>query len=196
MKNETSREKIIELLKRAREDSNQSFEALKRLYQPLIEAETRRHILSNMSSQDISDMREEAIIAFCNAICSYDIEEENVEFGLYAKICISNAMVSFVRSYNRRIGKKILPFDDGTGDNIAVHYDPMQRLIEEEAFLRLRRRIQSNLSKYESRVWWMYVSGMDAATIAKQLGKGDTRSVSNAIYRIRRKLRKLLSDYQ
>ena len=72
--------------------------------------------------------------------------------------------------------------------------DPLQMLIEEESFNKLKRDIQENLSPYESRVWWLYVSGMSAADIAKKLDTKDVRSVNNAIYRIRKKLRGVLEN--
>jgi hypothetical protein len=69
--------------------------------------------------------------------------------------------------------------------------DPAKRLIDEEAYLSLYRRIREALSEYENQVWWLYLSGRTASEIGKQLGK-DARSVQNAVYRIRRKLRSVI----
>ena len=140
-------------------------------------------------------MRDEAEISFCNAVCSYDISEKNVSFGLYAKICIENGIVSFIRMLNRGKGMNILSLEEMTerNESSSVSADPVQKLIEEENFNDLRRRIQSYLSPYESKVWWMYVSGLRASEIAGILGVTDVRSVSNALYRIRKKLREALS---
>ena len=64
-------------------------------------------------------------------------------------------------------------------------------MVEQENYLALYDQICRSLSPYENRVWWMYLSGRTAAEIGKQLGK-DARSVQNAVYRIRRKLRAVL----
>ena len=47
------------------------------------------------------------------------------------------------------------------------------------------------LSELENRVWWQYVTGVPVADIARDLAR-DERSVHNAIYRIRRKLRAVI----
>ena len=185
----------LRLIKNASEGSADALSLLCDKYKPLMDAEVRRHTASDMSDQDIADLREEALISFCSAVCNYDDTEEHVEFGLYAKICIGNALVSFLRRYNKYKGCRIVSIDDvvalGTSGRMS---DPLQMLIEEESFNKLKRDIQENLSPYESRVWWLYVSGMSAADIAKKLDTKDVRSVNNAIYRIRKKLRGVLEN--
>jgi DNA-directed RNA polymerase specialized sigma24 family protein len=70
--------------------------------------------------------------------------------------------------------------------------DPARLVEEDERFERLCRTVRGHLSDYENRVWWQYVAGVSVADIAEGLGK-DERSVHNAIYRIRRKLREKLA---
>ena len=69
--------------------------------------------------------------------------------------------------------------------------DPACHVMEEEALALLHARIRGVLSPYENRVWWLYLSGRTAAEIGGQLGK-DAKSVQNAVYRIRRKLREVI----
>ena len=78
----------------------------------------------------------------------------------------------------------------GTAD---VDENPAQSLIERESFLMLYQLISGELSDYENRIWWMYLSGRTAKEIAEQMGK-DEKSVQNAIYRIRRKLRSVIPN--
>ena len=66
--------------------------------------------------------------------------------------------------------------------------DPTRRLREQEDYEALCHRIARALSPFESAIWQRYIAGMTAPDIARQLGK-DTRSIHNAIYRIRNKLR-------
>ena len=179
-------------IEKAAQGSEEALNFLMNQYRPLIDSEVFRYSSEGMNNQDIADLRQEAEIAFCNAVCNYDDSLGGVEFGLYAKICIGNALVSFIRLYNRR--GKTVSIDDGAHIE-TVAADPMQRLIEEEDFVALRRKIQANLSPFENKVWWMYISGMSAKRIAEALKvEGGVRSVNNAIYRIRRKLRALISN--
>jgi RNA polymerase sporulation-specific sigma factor len=64
--------------------------------------------------------------------------------------------------------------------------------VEKEDYRELSRRIESILSPYENRVWWLYLSGLTANNIAARLQKSE-RSIQNAIYRIRKKLRASLT---
>lgn len=183
---------LIELITHAREGSQDAFVELKRRYTPLIESQIAKHTLADMSAQDVEDLRGEATSIFGNAVCNYDCTAE-VEFGLYAKICIGNGLVSFVRSYLRRKKKTVIPLE--LAENSAAEgSDPLQSLVDKENAQELMRTIKKSLSDYENRVWWLYVSGMSASEIALAIGESDSRSVSNAIYRIRRKLRSKLSE--
>lgn len=188
-----SAETLNELITYAREGSQDAFIELKRRYTPLIESQVAKHTLSDMSAQDIEDLRQEATAIFGNAVCNYDCTAEGVEFGLYAKICIGNGLVSFVRSYLRRKKKTVIPLELAER-SAATGSDPLQSLVDKENAEELMRTIKKSLSDYENRVWWLYVSGMSVSDIAAAIGEADSRSVSNAIYRIRRKLRSKLSD--
>lgn len=191
-----NKKELNDLIQRAGNGSREAFEELRSRYNPLIESRISVHVLPEMTQQDIEDLREEALILFCNAVCNYDHGYEGVEFGLYAKICIENGLISFIRSYVRRKKKNIFflsPELQGN-DSLLNDDDPMQDMIDSENLASLVKLIQSNLSEYESRVWWLYVSGMAVADIAQLLGGVEPKSVSNAIYRIRKKLRTCLSD--
>lgn len=191
--NSPSKETINELVIRARDGSQEALSELKTHYAPLIESQISKHSLPDMSRQDVVDLREEALIIFCSAVCNYNSSVDGVEFGLYAKICIENGLISYGRSYLRRKKRPILPLErtelfDGDSPNF------LQNIVDEENAADLVRLIGSKLSDYENRVWWMYVSGMSVSDIASNLKIADCKSVSNAIYRIRKKLKGLLVD--
>lgn len=184
---------VVELIKRAQNGSEEAFSELKAIYRPLIEGRISKNTLYEMTSQDVEDLRQEAIVQFCNAICNFDTSVDGVEFGLYAKICVENGLVSFIRAYKSRQKKSVYSID-GEIEQISVYNDPAQDLIDKERLTSLVGLIQASLSEYESRVWWLYVSGMSVSDIAKRLGVSDPKSVTNAIYRIRKKLRSRISD--
>ena len=180
------KEKLYEQISKARDGSQEALNYLKSKYAPLIESQISKHSLDDMTAQDIVDIREESLVIFCNAVCNYDLSA-GVEFGLYAKICIENGLISFVRSYSRRKKRFVLPLERAEGSGDAPNF--LQSIVDEESTADLVRTIRAKLSNYENRVWWMYVSGMSVSEIALALGGADPKSVSNAVYRIRKKLK-------
>lgn len=189
------RKALIELIVRARNDSQEAILALTARYKPLIEAQVAKHRLEDMSEQDVEDLREEAHVIFCNAVCNYDLSMEGVEFGLFAKICIENGLISFVRSYVRKRDRAPLPLENAEHKSTG-EADLLQAIIEREEAEELVLTVKQMLSPYENRVWWMYVSGMSVSEIARSLGQSDSKSVSNAVYRIRRKLREGIGTHK
>ena len=183
------------LIQQAQDGSVDAYEELLRRYRPLIDSLVSGFVTPDMSRQDAEDLFEEAKHVFLSALTSYDLSRDAVEFGLYAKICLKNGLISELRRQKRRkkLGVVSLSEDDLAQRDVPVSDDPASELIEEEDFHRLYRRIRSCLSEFENSVWWMYVSGVGAAEIAKRLGK-DEKSVHNAVYRIRAKLKALLAD--
>ena len=189
------REALIALLERARGGDQDSFSSLRDMYAPLLESRVIKHTVPDMTVQDLEDMRQEALIVFCNAVYNFRYSEDGVEFGLYAKICIDNALASFIRSYLRRSRNNAVSIDRVSAPmGAGVSVDPLQALVEKENATELIRSIKNNLSEYENNVWWLYVSGLSVSEIARTLKVDDPKSVSNAIYRIRKKLRTQLTD--
>ncbi|MBP3375369.1 MAG: hypothetical protein J6L83_01230 [Clostridia bacterium] len=184
---ESSSKDVRDLIARVQGGDQDVLEVLRGKYLPLIESSAYRFYRDDMSAQDREDILEEALINFCNAVYSYELSLEGVEFGLYAKICIDNGLVSFMRSFDRR--KRILEVSlselDGEGDK--EHRDMLDILADREQAVILAKRISERLSKYENRVWWLYVSGLTVCDIALRIS-AEPKSVSNAIFRIRRKL--------
>ena len=180
---------LLTLIHQAQNGSQDAYMLLLGKYRPLIDASVARFVSADMSQQDREDMREEAERVFLNALITYDTDQDAVDFGLYAKICLRNGLISERRhlSSRRRFGVVSLMQDD-----ISVLEDPSDKLVEEEQFRRLYRRVRAHLSEFENRIWWMFVAGVPVGEIARRLSK-DEKSVHNAIYRIRRKLRKLLA---
>lgn len=159
------------------------------LYQPMIEAAVRKYSDRDGFSEDPEDLRQEATIAFCRAVQSFDPEQNEVTFGLYAKICVCNSLTSFRRKQEGQ--NRLLPLPDDPDIDIGAHEDPGARLLEEEAYRTLARTVSETLSDYENKVWRLFLSGLTAKEIARISGK-DEKSINNAIFRIRRKLREVI----
>lgn len=189
MTDASQKETLLRIIKDAQSGKEEAFKVLEERYKPLIDGCVRRRCLPDMPSQDVEDLHAEALVHFCSAVCSYDCCSDGVEFGLYARICIDNGLVSFMRSYSRRSKNKVVPLDFCEGSRDSNTLDFLQAFIDRENASALVDVINRNLSEYENRVWWLYVSGMSVSDIAHAVGNREPRSVSNAIYRIRKKLR-------
>lgn len=181
----------LPLILRAQQNDEAAFEALLSGYAPLIESMTSQFSAPWHTVQDREDIRQEAILGFYGALMHYDTTQKEVVFGYYAKECIRNRLISYLRSIKKH--ERIRPLDDGEvteemGDAVC---DPATDLVEQETYAALYKRICNTLSPYENRVWWMYLSGRTAEEIAQREGR-DARSVQNAVYRIRKKLRAVI----
>ena len=184
---------LRDLLLQAQAGSREAYLALCTKYRPLLESSVARFGPSEMTLQERADMREEAERVFLCAISSFDTEQEAVDFGLYAKICLRNGLISEWRHLSARRRVSAVPLDETIGEvGVTDGEDPAARMVEDENFRQLCRTVRGHLSDFENRVWWQYVTGVSVSDIARELGR-DERSVHNAIYRIRRKLRERLT---
>ncbi len=172
----------LDLINAVREGNENAFEALLEAYEPLIDTMSRSFANTAEDSESHEDLRQEACIALYKAVQTYDVTQNEISFGLYAKLCVRNRLVSYTRKLRRR--EPFLPLEE----RIKAQEDVTQGVVAEEAYMELYRRIEAVLSPYENHVWWLYLSGQTTGAIAAQLGK-DERSVQNAVYRIRKKLR-------
>lgn len=184
---------VRELVLQAQAGSREAYLSLLSKYRPLLESSVARFGASEMTDQERADMREEAERVFLGAVSTYDTEQEGVDLGLYAKICLRNGLISEWRHLTALRRVAILPLGEGFSDDVTdPDPDPARQMMEDERFGQLCRTVRGHLSAFENRVWWQYVTGVSVSDIAGELGK-DERSVHNAIYRIRKKLREKLT---
>lgn len=190
MNSKKNKEEINKLILAVRGGDQAAFIELLKQYSPLIEASVNMFCSDGLSANDKDDFRQEASVAFYNSVLTYDLEQSDVELGLYAKICVCNALISQIR-IAKRIPTEVQELSDNIVSNEA-HEDLSSRLLEEERLRFLFKIIRNTLSKYEYRVWELYLSGCSTSEIARQLNT-DSKSISNAIYRIRVKLKETLN---
>ena len=180
---------ISSLIKAVRVGDQAAFEQILLRYRPLIESVITRYSNDEISKLNEEDIRQEATLVFYNAILNYDLENDGVEFGLYAKICVKNAVISQLRHLSKI---KAEQFSCEFEDSISEREDePSGRVIERESLQRIDSLIRAALSDFEYRVWCLYASGKTAAEIAQFVGKSK-KSIENAVFRIRKKLRHTL----
>jgi len=93
-----SSEDITKIINAYRSGDETAFDKLVGIYRPLIESMVSRCYEGLSQYLEKEDARQYALIAFSRAALSYNTEQSKVSFGLYAKICIGNALVSKLRS--------------------------------------------------------------------------------------------------
>ena len=183
---------VNSLILKVRASSPAAFEEMLELYDPLITSFVTRFCANNVNKQDAEDLRQELTVVFYNSILSFDLEQNEVSFGLYAKICMNNALVTQLRALKKRNENSFvsLQSDDVITRISGEEDNPEHDLIEREAVKELKTRIESLLSSFENKVWRLYVAGCTSREMAQTLGKSE-KSIDNAVFRIRRKLKTL-----
>ena len=137
---------------------------------------------------DREEMLQEGRIALYNAVMKYE-DNGKVTFGLYAKICIRNRLISYARKLGAakrrraRLDNKTEKSQSSSAEELAVAFEKSGAL---------RELLDAQSSRYERAVFALYLEKKSYAEIAAQLGKSE-KSVANAICRVKAKLKKQLS---
>ncbi|MBO6053453.1 MAG: sigma-70 family RNA polymerase sigma factor [Clostridia bacterium] len=187
-----------ELLALIRSGSESAFSVLAERYANLTESAVRGFSPSFSVAEGNAvwgedDLRQCASLALYRAAMTYDPEKSGreVRFGLYAKICVNNALISELRKVRAeatrraRRGKRKEPGRSG---------DPLDEIVSAEGVSGLVGSISRVLSPFEKEVFDRYITGMSVEQIAQLLGK-DRKSVSNALYRMKVKIKGLLQNH-
>ena len=176
---------IRDLIVQVKRGDQAAFEELLKTFEPLLISMVNRANLK----QDEDAVKQDLTLAFYNAILSYNLTQSEVSFGLYAKVCLNNALVTHLRAIKKKKGLETVPLNDENFEQIDVD-DPFVAVIKSEELRELNHRITEALSPFENVVWRLYVAGCSSREIAKDLNK-DVKSIDNAIFRIRKKLKPL-----
>lgn len=170
------------LLKDINNGNQQSFESLKAKYSPLLTKEVSSFLFTGSGSkEDLEYIAENALL---NAAVTYD-QSKNIAFGYYAKVCIRNALKSAYRSaLSERKQKNKTAVVNKIKKPISI--PAFSDLSEDE----IKSKIDSVLSPYEILILEKHLEGLKPREIAVDIGK-DTKSVSNAIFRIREKIKNI-----
>lgn len=183
-------DEVIQLIINVRNNNDNAFETLCNKYKALIDSMVKKYSDvypdNSIGAGVKDDFSQEAKLAFYNACLKYNIENQNVTFGAFAKTCIRNRLISCLRRAGSKKRKK------SSAEEKMV--ESMQDIIvKREIEKRLLALAEDNLSKYELRIFRMYLQGVKIKEISVKVGK-DVKSVNNAIFRIRTKLKKLNAD--
>lgn len=173
---------VKELIERIRKGDDDAFTELSSEYKTLIGSSASSYARRGAEYGALEeDFRQEASMALYRAALRYDLGQGEVTFGLYAKTCIRNALISQLRKLgacSRRVAREAARVEDSAE----------QAVITEEMRAMYMRRIEGVLSPFEGEALIMAMEGHRPRAIAKSLGSS-AKAVSNALYRARTKLR-------
>ncbi len=167
-------------IRAAKAGDDAAFAELCRIYAPLIDSMTDRYGRKMPDAElQRDDLKQEVTMAFYRALMSFDPEQEGVSFGLYAKICIRNRLVSLLRRHHTEIKRKL------SQDRKPIPVAESVTGIDREALISLA---EERLTAYEKTVFFLYIDGRSYRDIASSLGVSE-KSVDNALFRAKKKLR-------
>lgn len=185
---------LEEDLLRTKYGDNAAYARLLSAYTPLISSLVTEFAQAFPSfDMNEDDLKQESAIALYFAALSYK-PEENVTFGLYAKVCIKNRLTSYMKkSASKSLSQLISDCIDDCFDKETTETSdkPLDVIISAESCDALRAEIKNHLTEKEYSVFMLYAEGEKPADIAKKLGK-PAKSVYNTLTRVRAKLKKLL----
>lgn len=169
---------IRELITLCRQHDDEAFDELVQRYTPMM----RKVVIGiGPSSYDYTELFSEACVALHVAAEKYDLEQSEVTFGLYARICVRNRIVDLLRSADRSLS-------DTDIEQISDEENVEKRLEEREIVDRILLSAKDLLSDYEYRVLLLHIQGYKTSAIAQRLCRS-AKSVDNAKARLFKRLR-------
>lgn len=176
--------------------SDEAREILVRRYEKPVCRWARSYFLVGADGEDLL---QEGMIGLLHAIAHFDPKRE-ASFRTFAAACVRNRLISAVRS---ACSAKHIPLNDALplhtfsldappdeGNPTPTLQSPEELLIGREEFAEFQRRLSGVLTPLEQRTLELYLEGLSYLEIAQFLQKS-TKSVDNAVQRIRHKIARL-----
>lgn len=174
------------ILQRVRDNDDQAFSLLSDKYSRLVSSLVNSFSHEDATREDIEDMTQEAQVLLYKAARTYSADS-GLSFGLYARTCIRNGLISLERKRKReikRVNLEISEFD-------LPGPDTTDRIDEADAASVLMQKIEDMLSPLELDVFICLTLDYKHTDICKKLGI-TAKAAENAVYRIKKKLGTLL----
>jgi RNA polymerase sporulation-specific sigma factor len=195
--NRTQQEDLA-LIARVRAGQFAAFEQLVSKYQGFVKLKASSYF---MSGGDIDDLVQEGFIGLTKAVRDYRDDRE-ASFRSFAELCITRQIITAIKTASRQKHAPLNSYlslshspnshEEGEcslGDILpgSPVQDPVNQVISSEEVASLVDCLGRLLSNLETRVLRLYLEGRSYEQIAAKLNI-DTKSVDNALQRIKRKV--------
>ncbi len=153
-----------------------------------------------LAGGDRDDLIQEGMLGLLSAVRRYD-PTKGVPFVSFAEFCIRRRILDAVKSASRNkniplnssVSLESPQFDEKLLPLALNLRDPEELIIAREQALEIRAKLGVCLSRMEKTILDLYLSGMSYSEMAEVVQKS-TKSVDNAVQRIRKKLARQLNN--
>ena len=191
-----SDEEVVSLAKNGDEEA---YSHIMTRYRNFVYAKAKTYYIKGA---DREDLIQEGMIGLYKAV--QDFKPEVSGFAAFAKVCVLRQIITAVRNSTRNKHMPLntyISIDRDLEENDYImdipdetpSANPESMLIDNENVLGIEYKINQNLSKLELEVLSFYLDGLSYQDIAAKMGKSQ-KTVDNAIQRIRKKIKKILSE--
>lgn len=184
-----------ELVKLSHDGDELALEYLIERYKYFVRSKARSYFLVGADHEDII---QEGMIGLYKAARDY---KEESSFRSFAELCITRQMITAIKTATRQ---KHIPlnsyvslnkpaFDDDSERTVEdallqdCANDPEELIINQENVSDIENKLNEMLSPLEKKVMVLYLEGKSYVEIGELLGR-HTKSVDNALQRVKRKL--------
>ena len=187
-----------ELVARFQSGDGSALESLIERYRRFARSKARAYFLVGA---DADDVEQEGLIGLFKAARDYRPDRE-ASFRAFAELCVTRQVITAIKTATRQKHQPLNQYvsisstrssDDGSersGDDILEgHFapDPADEVVAGERMSRLRNSMAEMLTGLEVEVLSLYVEGRSYQEIGTRLCR-HTKSIDNALQRIKRKL--------
>ncbi len=192
-----------ELIMLINEESEEAKDILFKKYKYIIDIEIKKYLtISKILGYDYNDLYQDALVGFADAINNYEQDKES-SMATFITMCVDRRLQYSIRRINTKKNKmhseslsldhiydnSALPLTDTLSDN-SVN-DPLLKLMNEEEYKELNKKIRKVLSDSEYEVYEYLIKGLKYNEISNILNK-EPKQIDNAIQRIKNKIKKIL----
>ena len=194
-----------DIVEAANKDCLQAMDYIIKKYQYLVRVKARSYYLIGA---DNDDLLQEGFIGLYKAIQDFD-KDKLTSFKVFAEICITRQMITAIKTatrqkhmplnsyislnkpmYNEEMGNTLLDVLDGMKIT-----NPEDLMITREQLISIEKKTQELLSDFELKVFNLYIEGMSYQEISQEI-KRHTKSIDNALQRVKKKLCKYLQEVE
>ena len=192
-----------ELINYISENNEEANEILFEKYKPLIvNISNKMYKYCKNKGLELNDLIQEGMLGLNLAIKSYNQDKE-ASFYTYAKKCIERKIISLVVSTCRLKHKALnesMPFEVTSNEQGTFEifmednsYNPENMIIDYETENEIIKKAHELLTDLEKQVFDLKISGFNYREIAEILDK-DTKTIDNAIQRLKNKIKNRIVD--